>query len=95
VEDSCEHGNEPSGSIKWWEVLEWLHNWRLLKKGSAPYVSKVSTVTLGLRKKVSSHIFSPLRLYGAELCIIGATSRTRRQQFILYAMSLHMDAFLC
>jgi hypothetical protein len=19
-----------------WEVLEWLHNWRLLKKGSAP-----------------------------------------------------------
>jgi hypothetical protein len=31
-----EHGNEPSGSIKCWEVLEWLHNWRLLKKGSAP-----------------------------------------------------------
>jgi hypothetical protein len=27
---------EPSGSIKCWEVLEWLHNWRLLKKGSAP-----------------------------------------------------------
>jgi hypothetical protein len=24
------------GSIKCWEVLEWLHNWRLLKKGSAP-----------------------------------------------------------
>jgi hypothetical protein len=22
VEGSCEHGNEPSGSIKWWEVLE-------------------------------------------------------------------------
>jgi hypothetical protein len=22
VEDSCEHGNEPSGSIKCWEVLE-------------------------------------------------------------------------
>jgi hypothetical protein len=22
-------------SIKCWEVLEWLHNWRLLKKGSA------------------------------------------------------------
>jgi hypothetical protein len=29
VEGSCEHGNEPSGSIKCWEVLEWLHNWRL------------------------------------------------------------------
>jgi hypothetical protein len=24
------------GSIKCWEVLEWLHSWRLLKKGSAP-----------------------------------------------------------
>jgi hypothetical protein len=22
--------------LKWWEVLEQLHNWRLLKKGSAP-----------------------------------------------------------
>jgi hypothetical protein len=39
VEGSCEHGNEPSGSIKCWEILEWLHNWRLLKKGSAPRVS--------------------------------------------------------
>jgi hypothetical protein len=24
-----------TGSIKCWEVFEWLHNWRLLKKGSA------------------------------------------------------------
>jgi hypothetical protein len=32
----CEHGNGPSGSIKSWEVLELLHNWQLLKKGSAP-----------------------------------------------------------
>jgi hypothetical protein len=22
VESSCEHGNEPSGSIKYWEILE-------------------------------------------------------------------------
>jgi hypothetical protein len=36
VEGSCEHGNEPSGSINCWEVLEYLHNWRLFKKGSAP-----------------------------------------------------------
>jgi hypothetical protein len=36
VEGSCEHGNEPSGSKKCWEVLEWLHNVQLLKKGSAP-----------------------------------------------------------
>jgi hypothetical protein len=36
VEGSCERGNEPSGSIKLSEVLEWLDNWQLLKKGSAP-----------------------------------------------------------
>jgi hypothetical protein len=24
---SCEHGVEPSGSIKCWEVFEGLHNW--------------------------------------------------------------------
>jgi hypothetical protein len=36
VEGSCEDGNEPSGSLKCWEVLEELHNWWLIKKGSAP-----------------------------------------------------------
>jgi hypothetical protein len=40
VEGSCEHDDEPSGSIKCWEVPEWLHNWGLLKKGSAPYVKR-------------------------------------------------------
>jgi hypothetical protein len=35
-EDCCEHGDELSGSIQCWEVLEWLHSWHLLKKGSAP-----------------------------------------------------------
>jgi hypothetical protein len=27
VESSCEHGNEPSGSMKCWESIEWLYNW--------------------------------------------------------------------
>jgi hypothetical protein len=36
VEGSFEHGNEHSGYIKCWKVLEWLHNWRFLKKGIAP-----------------------------------------------------------
>jgi hypothetical protein len=31
----CENDFETSGSINCWGVLEWLHNWRLLKKGSA------------------------------------------------------------
>jgi hypothetical protein len=36
VEGSCQHRNEPSGSIKCWEFLEQLHIWRLLKKNSVP-----------------------------------------------------------
>jgi hypothetical protein len=36
VEGSCEHGDEPSGSLKCWKILEYLHNWQLLRKGSAP-----------------------------------------------------------
>jgi hypothetical protein len=27
VERSFEFGDEPSGSIKWWDTFEWLHNW--------------------------------------------------------------------
>jgi hypothetical protein len=41
VESSSEHGSEPSGSIKCWEILEYLHNWLLLKKDSAPQVSEL------------------------------------------------------
>jgi hypothetical protein len=36
VEGSCEGGNKLSGSIKRWEVLEWLHNRHLLKEDSVP-----------------------------------------------------------
>jgi hypothetical protein len=36
VTDSCEHGNELSGSIKCWEFLEWLRDEWLLKKDSTP-----------------------------------------------------------
>jgi hypothetical protein len=32
-----EHGNEHSGSIKCWEVLEELLNWRSLERDSAPW----------------------------------------------------------
>jgi hypothetical protein len=35
VEGSCEYGDELSGSLKCWEVPEWLHRWQLLRKGSA------------------------------------------------------------
>jgi hypothetical protein len=36
VEGSFERGNESSGSIKRWEVVEWPQNWQVLKKGSDP-----------------------------------------------------------
>jgi hypothetical protein len=32
----CEHGNEPSGSIKDGEFLDYLSHYKLLKKDSAP-----------------------------------------------------------
>jgi hypothetical protein len=37
MEGSCECCNEPSGSLKYWEAHEWLHNFQLLKKRSAPW----------------------------------------------------------
>jgi hypothetical protein len=27
VESSCECGDEPSGPVKCWETIEWLHKW--------------------------------------------------------------------
>jgi hypothetical protein len=41
VEGCCDHGNEPSGSVECWEVVEWLHRSRLLKEeglGSMEFV---------------------------------------------------------
>jgi hypothetical protein len=34
--------------LKWWEVLEQLHNWRLLKKGSAPWVNNNNVILIYL-----------------------------------------------
>jgi hypothetical protein len=45
VEGSCEYSIEPSGSMKYWEVLEWLPNYWVLKKGSAPEVGKYNVGT--------------------------------------------------
>jgi hypothetical protein len=40
MEGSCEHGNEPSGSMKYWAFLEWVSNCWLLKEDSAPYTDE-------------------------------------------------------
>jgi hypothetical protein len=37
VESSCECGYEPSGSIKYWETIKWLHNWWPLEWLSVPH----------------------------------------------------------
>jgi hypothetical protein len=34
---SCEHGNEPSVSVKGWEFLDLLSEYKLLKKDSGPW----------------------------------------------------------
>jgi hypothetical protein len=36
VESSCAGDDKLSGSIECWRTIEWLHNWRLLEKCSAP-----------------------------------------------------------
>jgi hypothetical protein len=60
VEGSCENGIEHSGSIKCWEVLEWLYNWQLLKKGSAPCVSKYGSHSMYLHAFIMSLIYRVL-----------------------------------
>jgi hypothetical protein len=37
VADCCEHGNEPSGSIKCEKFLDYLSDYQLLKKDYAPW----------------------------------------------------------
>ena len=40
--DACEFGNEPSGSVKCGEFLDYLQTSQLLKKDSAPWSNSVS-----------------------------------------------------
>jgi hypothetical protein len=42
VAGTCECGNEPSGSIKCGEFLDWLRTCQLLKKYSSPWSEEVS-----------------------------------------------------
>jgi hypothetical protein len=37
VVGSYNHGNVLSGSTKFWEILEWLSDWRFLEKDCAPW----------------------------------------------------------
>jgi hypothetical protein len=44
VAGAFECGNEPSGSIKWGEFLDWLNNCWLFKKDSAPWSSSYDSL---------------------------------------------------
>ena len=44
MEDTCECGNEPSGSVKCGEFLDWMKTGQLLKKDSAPWSKQVRKV---------------------------------------------------
>jgi hypothetical protein len=88
VEGSCEHGNEPSGSINSWEVLEQLHNWRLLKSSvSFEYPSifktdvrvKFTIVITQFWITVANELSSVNTLHDRKLC---SRSRTDEQSFI-------------
>jgi hypothetical protein len=48
VASACERGNEPLGSMKCWEIMEWLHNLWPLEWYSAPQGQSVGR----------SHIFT-------------------------------------
>jgi hypothetical protein len=59
--------------MKCWEVLEKLHNWRLLKKGSAPWVSE------------DAHLSPLIVMEWVELALIPVFSgiQTLRFKFLL------------
>jgi hypothetical protein len=52
--DSCEHGNEPSSSIKCRELIQYLGDWWLLKKRSAPWIySFIYIYTIFIKQRVT------------------------------------------
>jgi hypothetical protein len=46
VEGPCQHGNEPSGTVKCCGIVEQLYSWRPVEKGSAAWGQ------LGVTRKV-------------------------------------------
>jgi hypothetical protein len=54
---TCECGNEPSGSIKFGEYLDWLRTGWLLKKDSAPWIKQVSVCQRMLHRERECNVF--------------------------------------
>jgi hypothetical protein len=92
---SCEHGDETLGFLKCWEVPEWLDNFQLLRKGSAPQVSKLSlwysAVVFGLQSVL--YVYSSA--YGSvsiSSCVHAFDSPIRRSlsKMVLLIREIHV-----
>jgi hypothetical protein len=59
VEGLCEHGYEPSVSIKRWEVFEWLDDRWLLKKCPVPWSNLVMGLVWDMQTELE-HLFLKL-----------------------------------
>jgi hypothetical protein len=87
VEGSCEHGNKSSGSIKCWEFLEELHNWRLLEKGSSRSEILFTTYVLGFTAIICGisailKVISPLISIQITICENGVYQVHVRRDFM-------------
>jgi hypothetical protein len=54
VEGSCEHGNKPSSSTKYWEIFEQLSDWQLLKKDAAAW-NQLFSVDISISDHIASN----------------------------------------
>jgi hypothetical protein len=68
VESFSEWGNKPPGSIKCWEVTEWLHNWRPLEQCSAPWSYLVAAVIYRINEQRMPSI--SLGMFPKELPVV-------------------------
>jgi hypothetical protein len=74
VEGFCEHGNELSDSIKCLEILEWLSDWRLLKKAQLRGVSYIRSEEQGGRSKETEKTnFDTLKPYMCLFRVVWST----------------------
>jgi hypothetical protein len=78
LESSCELGNEPSGSIKCWEAIEWLHNLWPLEWYSAPH-NFINYIHIYMKnfKIVRIEVFTALTMKNVVFCDV-------RTKFLLH-----------
>jgi hypothetical protein len=62
VTSSCEHGNEPMGSITGGEFLDHLSDYQLPKKDSAPWKWFVMYLWQGVRRELPGSKELPLQM---------------------------------